>query len=136
MVEAWRRLNGRPDNARGEAITAGLPRPTSVRSREEEKKLALILKVGGRSGTVVRKSIGTHVYVCLCVRVYTDGCVIRVMYGIQDCACVIGDVYIYLCICEYSSEWRSTSCDYIRVRGEGCGSEGAGGGWGAGGGVR
>lgn len=50
VVEVWRRLNGRPDDTRGEAITAGLPRPTSVRSREEEKKLALILKVGWVGG--------------------------------------------------------------------------------------
>lgn len=45
-VEAvWRRLNGWTDPSQQQPFVMGLPRPSSVRTKEEEKKLALILEV-------------------------------------------------------------------------------------------
>lgn len=41
----WRRLNGLPDPNVSELLTAGLPRPTSLRAQEEAKKMELILQV-------------------------------------------------------------------------------------------
>lgn len=41
----WRRLNGLPDSDVPELLTAGLPRPVSLRPQEEAAKMELILQV-------------------------------------------------------------------------------------------